>query len=99
MLLTTLGQRSTGSSPLGTQLTPQDGCLGYPPFPKTFVAHTVRSSAKQTRLTGSVGLGMSAMYKLNRDGDSLEPCGTPVLIFIDVDFTPLKQVLACLSLR
>ena len=56
----------------------------------TTEAHTVRSSAYQTRLTGSVGLGMS---ELNTDGDSLE------LTFLDVDFTPLKQVLACLLLR
>ena len=29
----------------------------------------------------------------------MDPCGTPVLTFLDVDFTHLKQVLACLPLR
>ena len=62
-------------------------------------AHTVRSSALQTRLTEAVGLGMSAMSKLNSCGDRLEPCGTPVLSFLDVVFTHLKQVLACLPVR
>ena len=51
------------------------------------------------RLTGYVGICMSAMQKLNSDGDRLEHCGTPVLTFLDVDFTPLKQVLACIPLR
>ena len=40
-----LGQRSTGSCPSGTQLSPQDSCLGYPPSGiLTPVAHTVMSS-------------------------------------------------------
>ena len=29
MLLMALGQRSTGSCPSGTQLSPQDSCLGW----------------------------------------------------------------------
>ena len=35
MLLTTLGQRSSGSCPSGTQLSPQDSYLGYPPCPES----------------------------------------------------------------
>ena len=61
----------------------------------THDVHTVRSSAYQTRMTGSVGFGMLLMQKLFIDGDSLEPCGSPVLTFLDVEFTPLKPVLAC----
>ena len=35
MLLTPLGQRSTGSCPSGMQLSPQDSCLGYTPCPES----------------------------------------------------------------
>ena len=62
----------------------------------THVAHT---SAYQTHLTSFIGLGMSAMSKLNSEGTRLELCRTQVLTFVDIDFIPLKQVVACLSLR
>ena len=65
----------------------------------THVAHTVRSSAYKIRFTGSVGLGISVMQQLNIDGDGFEPCGTPVLTFLDVDLTALKRILTCLPLR
>ena len=32
------------------------------------------------------------MYKLNRDGDSLEPCGTPVWTFQDDDLDDEKEI-------
>ena len=35
MLLTTLGQGSTERCPSCTQLSPQDCCLGYPPYPES----------------------------------------------------------------
>ena len=54
--------------------------------------------------SGNIGLpplarvmGVGRQY--NRDGDSLEPCVTLVLTFLDNDFTPLKQVWDCLPLR
>ena len=47
--------------PSGTQLFPLGSCLGSHLGMMTPETHTVRSSAWQTRLTGSVGLGMSAM--------------------------------------
>ena len=31
------------------------------------------------------------MQKLKSDNDSLEPCGTSVLTFLDVDFTPRSK--------
>ena len=55
MLLTTLGQRSTGSCPSGTQLSPQDSCLGCPPCPELDLC------SPHSYLTGSVGIGMSDM--------------------------------------
>ena len=40
----------------------------------------VRSSAyDMTFMFVSVGLGMSCMYRLNSDGESTKPCGTPFL--------------------
>ena len=36
------------------------------------MAHTVRSSVYQTRLTGALGLGISAIMKLNSEGNILE---------------------------
>ena len=46
----------------------------------THVAHIVRLSVQQTCLTGSVSLGMSEMYKINSDGDSLgaDPLNTSI---------------------
>ena len=40
----------------------------------------VMSSAYPVRLMcGLVGVGMSAMYRLKREGERTPPCGTPVL--------------------
>ena len=40
----------------------------------------VMSSAYPVRLMcGLVGVGMSAMYRLKREGERTTPCGTPVL--------------------
>ena len=30
-------------------------------------------------MSGFVGVGMSAMYRLKREGERTPPCGTPVL--------------------
>ena len=40
----------------------------------------VMSSAYPVRfMSGLVGVGMSAMYRLKREGERTPPCGTPVL--------------------
>ena len=45
-----------------------------------WVAVMVMSLAYPVRLmSGLVGVGMSAMYRLKREGERTPPCGTPVL--------------------
>ena len=57
------------------------------------------SSAYDTTLTGTVGVGRLAMKKLNNAGEILEPCDTPVWIILAVEVAPLKLVFDYLPCR
>ena len=49
---------------------------------------TVLSSAYVTSLMLSGGEGSFDMYRLDRFGDKIAPCGTPCFIFLSLDFAP-----------
>ena len=53
----------------------------------------VMSSAYPVRLMrGWLGVGMSARYRLKREGESTPPCGTPVLKICVLELLLLKVV-------